>query len=275
MFLSLVLVFLFFLNSENLYAQKNFHGSAAQINKIYNYQKLQNRSVEKKLRINPKKPWNGHFSAINFSAPEEKIKLMEIKKALRSIILSLPAAHTEVLKKLEVRNGKNIKIKNYTPRGISDSRQIILNVNLIKNTQELIAIMVHEMGHIIDMGFFQGKNKKISNFWDNKTPIYTDDKSLDFYNISWVNSYKIKPNISRADFVSGYSMTDCFEDFAESYIFYRLHGEKFRVLMQDSEILRKKYFFLKNNVFAHKEFQLDKKINKVQKNIWDATLLDF
>jgi len=124
------------------------------------------------------------------------------------------------------------------------------------------------------MGSVDGDRGRLSNFKDDGKTIRLSDPSVGFYEISWETSTKRKKDADRRDFVSGYAMTNVFEDFAESYLFYRLHGDKFRRIMSQSEALRKKYDFLKEKVFNGEEFQTDHTDTTfVHNTIWDATLL--
>ncbi len=215
--------------------------------------------------------WGGHFSAKNFKTEDEKNKLKTIKSTLRKAVSALPIKQTSYLSDLIVSN------QSHVSRGMANSHKMLINVGTIETNEELAAIFIHEMGHVVDLGQFKGhKWSDVSGFMDGDTPIYNDDPSLMFYQISWLNEKQKKIGVSRYDFVSGYSQTDPFEDFAEHYIFYRLHGEKFRNMMQRSDKLRQKYVFLKNNVFAGKEFQKQKPfVMPAKKDIWDTTLLTY
>lgn len=226
--------------------------------------------------INEKKnknslPWGGHFSAKNFQTDDAKNRLRSIKSTLRKAVSSLPKIHTSHLDNLEVYN------KDHVSRGMANSHKMLINVGTIETSQELAAIFVHEMGHVVDLGYLKGsKRTGKSNFLDGEIPIYNDDRSLGFYKISWENTTKRKTNSMSSDFVSGYSMSDPFEDFAEHYIFYRLHGEKFRNMMQKSDKLKQKYVFLQYNIFEGKEFQKRKPlVLALDTSIWDTTLLDY
>ncbi|MDH3324867.1 MAG: putative zinc-binding metallopeptidase [Candidatus Peregrinibacteria bacterium] len=218
------------------------------------------------------KEWDGHFSAKSFLNSSDKIELSKIKKSIKNVIAALPAEHLDVLEDLEIRNRK------HNSRGMGNSKKIILNTVTIDNQKELMAVLIHEMGHVVDLGLFKGKSKRSSVFKDGKRSVKADDKSLEFYKISWYNEKTKKRDSKSSDFVSGYAKYDPFEDFAETYLFYRLHGEKFRKLAETSSKLKRKYNFMKKMVFDNEEFQTTKTLTNVEtmKNlIFDATLLDF
>jgi hypothetical protein len=212
-------------------------------------------------------PWTGHFAATNFKQTQtDRLRLSFAKKEIRETILALPKWHTDALNTLEIRNESNVS------RGLSSAKKIILHTNSIESSDELKSVFIHEMGHIVDLGAITGKRGNRTNFKDGNTPVLSDDLSVKFYEISWKNTTNTKQNSKRTDFVSGYAQTDCFEDFAESYLFYRLHGENFRAAAQNSSLLQNKYNFLKQYVFGNTEFGLEK-INVAIEPIFDATLL--
>ncbi len=226
------------------------------------------RKKTKSPKFQKNKTWNGHFAATNFNSKDAQLELKEMKKTLTSAIKSLPPEHLSSLKNLEVKN------KYHASRGMANANRMIINTGLIDSQKELNAIFIHEMGHVTDLGFLKSKGGKTTSFWDGKTPIYSQDKSLKFYRISWRNSQEQKSNAKPSDFISGYAQANVFEDFAETYIFYKLHGEKFRILIQSSKKLQEKYNFMKDFVFDGKEFQLEKNSDWQPKYIWDATLVE-
>lgn len=216
-----------------------------------------------------KRPWNGLFSAKKFTRQDEP-ELLNIQRTLQTSVLDLPTAHTEALKKLEVRNQKHVS------RGLANSRMMILNTESISDEKELQAVFVHEMGHIVDLGMLTTDSYTKTHFWSVGTQVFANDPSLDFYHLSWIDDKTKSPLAVRSDFVSGYAMTSPFEDFAETYLFYRLHGEKFRSIAAYSNVLSAKYRFIKDRVFNGQEFQLSKQENGFLHNIiWDATLVKF
>jgi len=61
--------------------------------------------------------------------------------------------------------------------------------------------------------------------------------------------------MQQKDFVSGYSMTNKYEDFAESFTYYVLHNNDFYEKSLLSDILKKKYDFFSNYIFKNDEFK--------------------
>ena len=216
-----------------------------------------------------KKPWQGLFATKKFGR-RDQVELNSIKRSLKASITDLPSFHTSALKSLEVRNQK------HQSRGMANSRMMILNTDSIGSNQELQAVFTHEMGHIVDLGMLKTSGRLKSDYWSRGTQVFAGDPSIAFYDISWKSDIQRKVGAKRADFISGYAMTSPFEDFAESYLFYRLHGEKFREIAQDSAALQAKYSFMKHRVFKGEEYQLAKPDKGFLHNvIWDATLVKF
>lgn len=162
-------------------------------------------------------------------------------------------------------------------RGLGGGSTIILRCQNVTD-QELVSVFVHELGHIKDTGVLQG------NFWagesefrDGKNSIFNDDPSLDFYRVSFVNDKQIKKTASELDFVSGYAMTDPFEDFAETFNYYLLHGDDFRQLAAHNDALELKYNFMKEKVFAGKEynFQSEDDSSLLTTRKYDSTLIGY
>ncbi len=108
--------------------------------------------------------------------------------------------------------------------------------------EELLSVFIHELWHYIDLYFFNN-----TRFWDT---------SNNFYKISW-NSTKIMKKWQKGwDFVSWYSMTNKYEDFAESFNYYILHNKDFLQKTKKSIFLKEKYKFFRIYLFNRKEFVL-------------------
>ncbi len=147
-----------------------------------------------------------------------------------------------------------LSFDNEARRGLGGGSTIILRCSNVTD-EELVGVLVHEMGHIEDTGVLQGNSYTgESEFKDGSNPIYNNDPSLDFYRLSFLGEKTLRPDATPLNFVSGYAMSDPFEDFAETYNYYILHGDQFRELAKVNDVLQKKYDFLKNRVFNGKEF---------------------
>lgn len=220
----------------------------------------------------PTKAKNPEYSLrfSNRNMGEEKRFLNSIKKnQIETALKKLPSEH--------VQSVKNI-ILDYDPlahRGLGGSELIILRA-VDMGTEEMLAVLIHELGHNVDSGYLTPKEEKVkSAFEDWGVPLYETDSSLDFYSISWTSDEKRKQTAINTDFVSGYAMSDCFEDFAESYAYYVLHNKDFKRLAASSEALYAKYHFMKYEVFGGAEFDTADGIVKEKQRPWDVTVLHY
>jgi hypothetical protein len=141
----------------------------------------------------------------------------------------------QTLKSLPVEAASNLKnltlsFEDGARRGLGGGSTVILRCTDMAD-EELVSVLVHEMGHIADTGALRGTaGSGESAFMDGSNPVYNDDPSVSFYGLSFENDGKRREDAIDLDFVSGYAETDPFEDFAESYNYYILHGEQFRQL---------------------------------------------
>jgi len=238
-------------------------------------------SVRQRLRVIRTRPfpsvslpnWEGHFSAQKFQKTrEDRIALLKVKQNVKKVLSSFQPEQINILKDLVIKNQKHVS------RGMANSKKIILHTDSISTDDEMVSVLIHELGHVIDLGGLTSINGGASAFTDKTKTFFKDDPSVDFYSLSWKTSDTKKNNVVPKDFVSGYAMTNCFEDFAESFLFYRMHGEKFRYLGESSDVLREKYDFFKEQVFEGKEFQINEKVSAEfiagKTLVWDATLLE-
>lgn len=124
---------------------------------------------------------------------------------------------------------------------------------------EFLSVFIHELSHYLDIYFFSR-----SGFGD------TSEK---FYDISWESTTILRSGQEKTDFVSGYSMTNKYEDFAESFTYYILHNDDFALKAEQSEKLRQKYDFFGTYLFFQGEFiGTDFSQNQeVQDYYWDIT----
>lgn len=135
----------------------------------------------------------------------------------------------------------------------------IYNMNL----WEFISVSIHEFGHFLDLYILE---KKVSF-----------DISDYFYVISWDNTTTIKAWLEQKDFVSGYSMTNKYEDFSESFTYYVLHNSDFLEKTQYSDVLKQKYDYFSKFVFRNDEFKTNnyKKTIEIKSYYRDITKIEF
>ncbi len=163
--------------------------------------------------------------------------LNQCKSLVYRTLQSLPPESVAQLKDLTLYYAEEGR------RGLGGGDKIILKC---LGDKETVGVFVHEMGHIVDTGVLQGtRDAGASEFKDGGNAIYNDDPSLLFYRLNFKDEKTLRKDASAEDFVSGYATSDPFEDFAESYNYYVLHGDEFRVLKQTNKTLLKKYVFLK------------------------------
>lgn len=123
---------------------------------------------------------------------------------------------------------------------------------------EFLSVLIHEFGHYYDIYSLPG-----NAFWD---------LSQRFYDISWDSTTRIKKWALREDFVSWYSMTNQYEDFAESYLYYILHNDDFLEKAQESRDLQKKYAYIRDYIFTKNQFTGEDFSSKApEKYHWDIT----
>lgn len=108
------------------------------------------------------------------------------------------------------------------------------------NINEYLSVFIHEFWHYIDLYFLE---KKVFLDLSNK-----------FYEISWDTTKIKKQNQTEKDFVSWYAMTNKYEDFSESFVYYILHNKDFLEKTKNNKILKEKYDFFANYIFTSKEF---------------------
>jgi len=159
-------------------------------------------------------------------------------------------------------------------RGLANKDIMILQIKDLSD-EEVASVMVHELGHVVDGGYLSGTSSAESAFQDGKQMVATDDPSVDFYSLSWVNENS-KRTSDANEFVSGYAKSNPYEDFAETFAYYVLHGAEFRTLSSTNDVLASKYAFMKNSVFHGKEYGMTIKNIATQNTIpWDVTKLSY
>lgn len=143
------------------------------------------------------------------------------------------------------------------PRGQLAGNELIIATS-IEGESEKIKVFVHELGHVVDIHYLK--------------PGVFGDVSDEFYAISW-DSYKVKKKGAKlADFVSGYALSNKYEDFAESFSFFVFHNSEFYERAKKNAPLAKKYEFFAKKIFEEGEFiGTNFSSSPLKSYFWDTT----
>lgn len=179
----------------------------------------------------------------------------------------LPAEHTAAIHHL---------ILDFNPearRGLGGDNTVIIRcVNM--DEQELMAVLIHEVGHVVDTGLLKTDTGAASAYLDRGQTVFDTDLSIPLYSFNWVNSENWVG--AKSDFVSGYARSNPFEEFAESYAMYVLNGQLFKEYAALNSNLSAKYDYLKDVVFGGFEYNLPKTTQKgASTRVYDITRLDY
>lgn len=184
---------------------------------------------------------------------------------------ALPKAHVAEIQHLTLSFEPSIR------RGQAAGHTMILRcVNV--DEMELTAVIAHEMGHIVDTSHLNSSESgKETPFDDRGHPVYDDDPSVQVYSVSWEDNRSFTS--SSAGFVSGYARSNPYEDFAETYAAYVLHGPLFRFTSSFNRDLQEKYDVMRDVVFEEVEYDFATeplpKRSRVNQRVYDITRVDF
>lgn len=143
------------------------------------------------------------------------------------------------------------------PRGQVMGNKLILSTSISGDSEQL-KVFVHELGHIVDIFYL-------------KKGFFADPSDI-FYNLSWESFNTKKKGQKIANFVSGYGLSNKYEDFAESFAFYVFHNEDFQKRAKKDAILQKKYDFFSSYVFEKDTFVgTSFEVDSLKPYNWDTT----
>jgi hypothetical protein len=219
-------------------------------------------TAEQESRIQP------DFDVRNFDNSNQNTNTI-LQNRIEEALNKLPAEHASTVQNVI------LDFSSSAHRGLGGNNLIILR-GVGMDINEFISVLIHETGHNVDYGYLVSKKtEEKSRFMDGNYPVYITDPSVDFYRISWEDESTMKKTANNMDFVSGYAMTDPFEDFAETYTYYVLHNNDFKALTASSPDLYAKYRFMKYRVFNGVEFNTDDGVVSLKNRPWDTTILSY
>jgi hypothetical protein len=189
------------------------------------------------------------------------------QKIADTVLRTLPSGCRDHLRNFYVQynNPKN--------RGLGGKTTIILAGNV--SDEEFAGLLIHECGHVIHSNMPGSPLAGKSTFVDGADPFYTDSPMVEFFAISWTEADLLKRDAKKTDFVSGYAMSDAFEDFAETFAMYILHRDAFEVRAKTNTAMAAKLEWMKTNLPMN-ENSLGTSRYVWEKTVpWDVTKLPF
>lgn len=195
---------------------------------------------------------------INFFPPYiADQKSLENKLRATQILLN-----SEIFSRHKIDVTLELYEKKSSVRGTFQHKKIQIFWVKYLSDEEYFAVLIHELGHYLDVNYFE---KKV-----------LFDLSNRFYDYSWDSSKVIKSWVSGKGFVSGYAMTNKYEDFAETFTYFVMYNQDFLTKSQDSDILAQKYNFFSEYVFPDNSFVgTSFWKEKAQMYYWDITKIDY
>lgn len=175
--------------------------------------------------------------------------------------LTSPFKIADVLRKLSLTN-------NAGRRGYAVKDSLTINLGSIKNYREYMEILIHELGHVVDLGVVAGNaSKKHETFTEFGNQAFSvDDPSLNFYRLSWDAENIRKAGAWQLDFCSNYGQTNTFEDIAECFNLFLTHNALFRYFSTRSDIMKRKYNFWAEELDAKYFFDSEEDLLLVKAN---------
>ncbi len=198
---------------------------------------------------------------------KQKVSLRYVPTALEQRIESsyVPLVEVFLYKRDILAHINKLWVFLYQNIGSTRGRMKWWNIHLYGvekiNDSEFLWVLLHEFAHYYDIYSLPG-----SAFWD---------KSQKFYDISWDSVTIMKTWNRSEDFVSGYAMTNQYEDFAESYLYYVLHNDDFLKKAENNLQLAAKYRYFQNYIFTANQYaQKDFSSEEIKDYYWDITKIE-
>lgn len=161
------------------------------------------------------------------------------KKIATSVLNALPAGCRDNLETFAVL------YKGATRRGLGGKTTIILDGSV--PDAEFAALLVHECGHVIHGNMPGTPASGLSAYADGPNPFYADSPMVAFWKISWKSS-KTRLAGREENMVSGYALSDPFEEFAETFALYVLQRDEFRERAKTNDAMAAKLFWMDVNL---------------------------
>ena len=167
-------------------------------------------------------------------------------------------------------------LNTYEPRGKAGYRNIIMNVNEVRNPAELFEVITHEFGHVFDLWVLQDleseqQSEAYINF-GNKT-FGVNDFSLEFYKHSRESTKIPRKSARNSNVVSWYAKTNVFEEFAELFNAWINHQVPLLDISRNDPVMLKKYLLMQEvfgKRYINKDIDTFKEMD-IKDRPWDTT----
>ena len=190
---------------------------------------------------------NKSAKQLNWSIDHDKDQV-ELKD-VPGILIAAEALYKIPDNILVVMTGKTIYFSTEDGRSFSvyDAWGInALNRGIILEQNVRTFIVIHEIGHIVDVHGIQGYHADEQNVFS-----YAKEDRDEIFKVALEN----KPNDNeKLGYITSYSSNNDLENFAEHYAYYVVYPDMFRDEMKNDPLLAKKYEFLRDSIFIDKEF---------------------
>lgn len=183
---------------------------------------------------------------------------------------------TSELKLQDIISHITINVDNMGRRGLAGKTVVEFNMGKIKSNKEFLGVISHEFNHIVDLGVLEWTLSRLDyNYTEfGKAHFMVDDPSIDFYKLSRDNEKTLKSGVWYEDFVSGYGLTDPFEDFSETANLYLYHNTMFRQMIVSNPVLSQKFAYMENlyntQIISKGTITSDLQ-NDISRRPWDTT----
>lgn len=141
-------------------------------------------------------------------------------------------------------------------RWYANKQSIVINTHNMSE-EEFFEVLVHELGHTIDLWVIQWKDKilhkEFTEFWEQVFAI--DDPSLEYYTLSRESEWIKRQWSDINDFCTIYGSKNPFEDFSECFNLYINHHTYFLTLITTNPILQQKYQFIQSWIRRGKQYK--------------------
>lgn len=172
------------------------------------------------------------------------------------------------------RQLKNLYVRYDHPanRGLGGKGTIILDGSVPDD--EFLTLLTHECGHLAHAALSGTPSSGDSGLRDGSQVFYNDSPAIGFFRISWMSD-RVRREGSRAeDFVSGYAITDMFEDFAETYTYYLYQRADMEARARTNDAIRRKLDWMEAN-YPNPAVPVSGNYVFGGKVPWDATKLPY